>query len=151
MTVYHKPSGMTKLFNSVYGVFAGMGLAPTRSIVIETRGRRSGQTRSVPVNIVEFEGQRYLVSPRGESEWVRNVRAADGQAVLRHGKRTPVRLEELPAGERATIIQKYLRENAMSTKQHFGVDPKAEISEFERIAPLHPVFRITESGDGEAA
>ena len=144
MTVYHKPTAMTRLFNSVFGLFAGMGLAPKNNIVIETRGRRSGQTRSVPVNIVEFEGARYLVSPRGESEWVRNVRADGGKAVLRHGKREPVQLEELPPGERALIIQKYLRENAMSTKQHFGIDPKADISEFERIAPTHPVFRITE-------
>jgi hypothetical protein len=75
---------------------------------------------------------------------VRNVRAAAGRAVLRHGKRESVSLEELPPGERAPIIQAYLKENAMATKQHFGVDPKADISEFERIAPVHPVFRITE-------
>ena len=143
MTVYHKPTALTKLFNRVFGLFAGTGLAPRNSIVIETRGRRSGQPRSVPVNIVDYEGGRYLVSPRGESEWVRNVRADSGRGILRHGKRTPVQLEELPPGERAPIIQKYLRENAMATKQHFGIDPRSDIAEFERIAPLHPVFRIT--------
>lgn len=144
MTVYHKPSGMTKLFNSIFGFFAGAGLTPKRNIMLETKGRRSGQARTVPVNIVDYEGQRYLVSPRGESEWVRNVRADSGRAVFRHGKRTPVQLQELPPGERAPIIQKYLRENAMSTKQHFGIDPKADIAEFQRIAALHPAFRITE-------
>jgi deazaflavin-dependent oxidoreductase (nitroreductase family) len=142
MTVYHKPSGLTKFFNSVFGLFAGIGLAPKKSVMIEVKGRRSGEPRSVPVNWVEYDGNRYLVSPRGESEWVRNVRADGGQAVLRHGKRESVRLEELPAGERAPIIQAYLRENAMSTKQHFGIDPKSDIAEFERIAHLHPVFRI---------
>ena len=143
MTVYHKPSGMTKFFNSVFGLFAGIGLTPKKSVMLEVKGRRSGEPRSVPVNWVEHDGNRYLVSPRGESEWVRNVRAGGGQAVLRHGKRESVRLEELPAGERAPIIQKYLRENAMATKQHFGIDPKSDIAEFERIAALHPVFRIT--------
>ena len=142
MTVYHKPSGMTKFFNSVFGLFAGIGLTPKKSVMLEVKGRRSGEPRSVPVNWVEHDGNRYLVSPRGESEWVRNVRADGGQAVLRHGKREPVLLEELPAGERAPIIQAYLRENAMSTKQHFGIDPKSDIAEFERIAHLHPVFRI---------
>jgi deazaflavin-dependent oxidoreductase (nitroreductase family) len=142
MTVYHKPSGMTKFFNSVFGLFAGIGLTPKKSVMLEVKGRRSGEPRSVPVNWVEHDGNRYLVSPRGESEWVRNVRAGGGQAVLRHGKRESVRLEELPAGERAPIIQAYLRENAMSTKQHFGIDPKSDIAEFERIAHLHPVFRI---------
>ena len=142
MTVYHKPSGMTKFFNRVFGSFAGIGLTPKKSVMLEVKGRRSGEPRSVPVNWVEHDGNRYLVSPRGESEWVRNVRAGGGQAVLRHGKRESVRLEELPAGERAPIIQAYLRENAMSTKQHFGIDPRSDITEFERIAPVHPVFRI---------
>ncbi len=145
MTIYHKPTAMTRFFNSIFGLFAGMGLLPKRNIMLETKGRRSGQTRSVPVNIVDYEGRRYLVSPRGESEWVRNVRAAGGQAVFRHGKREPVRLQELPAAERAPIIQKYLAENAMATKQHFGIDPKSGIAEFERIAALHPVFRVTET------
>ena len=142
MTVYHKPSGMTKLFNSIFGLFAGIGLTPKKSVMLEVKGRRSGEPRSVPVNWVEDDGNRYLVSPRGESEWVRNVRADGGRAVLRHGKRESVRLEELPAGERAPIIQAYLKENAMATKQHFGIDPKAGLAEFERIAHLHPVFRI---------
>lgn len=143
MTVYHKPSGITKLFNGIFGFFAGVGLTPKKNVMLEVKGRRSGQPRSVPVNWVEYQGQRYLVSPRGESEWVRNVRADGGRAVLRHGKRESVRLEELPASGRAPIIQKYLRENAMSTKQHFGINPKSDIAEFERIAALHPVFRIT--------
>ena len=143
MTVYHKPSGMTKFFNSILGLFAGIGLTPKKSVMLEVKGRRSGEPRSVPVNWVEHDGNRYLVSPRGESEWVRNVRADGGQAVLRHGKRESVRLEELPPGERAPIVQKYLRENAMATKQHFGIDPRSDVTEFERIAPLHPVFRIT--------
>ncbi|HSP54606.1 MAG TPA: nitroreductase family deazaflavin-dependent oxidoreductase [Dehalococcoidia bacterium] len=145
MTIYHKPSGMTKLFNRIFGSIAGAGLMPKKNIMLETKGRKSGQTRSVPVTIVEYDGQRYLVSPRGESEWVRNVRADAGRATLRHGKRETVLLQELAPGERALIIQKYLRENAMATKQHFGIDPKSDISEFERIAPLHPVFRITTS------
>jgi len=144
MTVYHKPTAATKLFNSIWGRLAGIGFTPKKMVMLEVKGRRSGAPRSVPVNVVEYDGARYLVSPRGESEWVRNVRAAAGRAVLRHGKRESVSLEELPPGERAPIIQAYLKENAMATKQHFGVDPKADISEFERIAPVHPVFRITE-------
>ena len=144
MTVYHKPTAATKLFNSIWGRLAGIGFTPKKMVMLEVKGRRSGAPRSVPVNVVEYDGARYLVSPRGESEWVRNVRAAAGRAVLRHGKRESVSLEELPPGDRAPIIQAYLKENAMATKQHFGVDPKADISEFERIAPVHPVFRITE-------
>src|SRR5512145_3048120 len=90
MTVYHKPSSLAKFMNSIFGFFAGMGLTSGKNVMIEVKGRRSGQARSVPVNIVEYEGARYLVAPRGETEWVRNVRAAGGQAVFRHGRRAPV-------------------------------------------------------------
>lgn len=106
------------------------------------RGRRSGQTRSTVTNWVEQDGHRYFVSARGEAEWVRNVRAAGGEAVIRRRGRRSVRLEELPSEEGAPILKAYLGENAMSTKAHFGVDPKAELVEFEAIAGRHPVFRI---------
>lgn len=142
MPVYHKPSGMTKIMNRGLGFLASVGFTPGRMITLEVKGRASGQVRSTVVNSVEYEGGRYLVSPRGESEWVRNVRADGGRAVLRHGKRKAVRLEEMPAAETAAIIQAYLKENAMATKGHFGIPPDSPIDEFERIAPLHPVFRI---------
>ena len=64
MTVYHKPSGITKFMNGVLGWFAGVGLTPGHMIIIEARGRRSGQMRSAVINSVDYEGQAYLVSPR---------------------------------------------------------------------------------------
>ena len=142
MTIYHKPGGVTRVMNSVLGWFASLGLTPGQMITLELKGRRSGKVRSTVVNSVEYGGQRYLVSPRGQSEWVRNLRAAGGQAVIRHGKRQAVRLEEMPSAETAAIIQAYLKRNAMATKGHFGIEPDAPLAEFERIAALHPVFRI---------
>jgi len=119
-----------------------MGLTPRSMISIEVKGRRSGQPRSTVVNWVEHGGERYLVSPRGHAEWVRNVRAAGGEATIRHGSRTSVRLEEMVPAESAPIIQAYLKKTARVTKGLFGIDPGAALEEFERIAPLHPVFRI---------
>lgn len=74
---------------------------------------------------------------------MRNVRAAGGHAYLRRGERREVRLEEVPPEGRAPIIQKYLRENALTTKRYFGIGPEAALADFEAIAPRHPVFRIT--------
>jgi len=142
---YARPSRATQVMNSFFGWLASVGLTPKDTVRLEVRGRRSGEMRSVAVTSVEHEGQRYLVSPRGESEWVRNVRAA-GEAVLRHGKPEAVRLEELPAGERAAIIQAYLKKTQRATGQHFGVKAEAGIEEFEGIASRHPVFRIVSSG-----
>jgi hypothetical protein len=93
------------------------------------------------VNVVEHGGERYLVAPRGNTEWSRNVKAA-GAGTLKHGKLESVRFEEVPVEQRAPIIQSYLKENSMATKAHFGIAPDAPIEEFQRIAPEHPVFRI---------
>ena len=88
MTFYHRPAMLTQTMNRLMGWLASLGLTPSRMITLEVKGRRSGQPRSTVVNEVEYEGERYLVSPRGETEWVRNVRAAGGEAcprLLFHG------------------------------------------------------------------
>jgi len=146
MTFYRKPTRLTQMMNGALGWLASLGLTPSHMITLEVKGRRSGETRSTVMNIVEYEGENYVVSPRGEAEWVRNVRAAAGEAIIRRRGRRGVRLEEVPAEQRAPILKKYLGENAMSTKQHFGIDPKAEIAEFEAIAGRHPAFRVIEGG-----
>jgi len=142
MTVYHKPSGPVKLMNSIVGRLASIGLVPMSTVVLQVIGRRSGQIRSTAVSWIEHEGQRYLVAPRGNTEWVRNVKAAGGEAVLKSRKTERVRLEEVPVEQRAPIIKAYLKKTAMVTKREFGLDPDAPLEEFEKIAPRHPVFRI---------
>ncbi len=145
MTFYHKPTQITRIVNGVLGFLASMGVTPSDTVTLEVKGRRSGRVRSNVVTSVEQEGQRYLVSPRGETEWVRNVRAAGGEATIRHRGRQKVRLQEMPSGETATIIQAYLKKTKMATKQHFGIDPEAPMEEFDKIAARHPVFKITEA------
>jgi len=141
--MYQRPSTLTKLGNLPIAWLAAMGLGPKKTVVLEVRGRRSGQVRSAVVNIVDVDGEMYLVAPRGNTEWSRNARAA-GEATIHRGKREQVRLQEVPVEQRAPIIQTYLKENAMVTKAHFGIDPNAPIEEFQRIAPDHPVFRIVD-------
>lgn len=145
MTVYHKPSGPVKLMNSIIGRLASIGLIPGETVSLQLKGRRSGQIRSTAVTWLEHEGQRYLVAPRGTTEWVRNARAAGGQAAIRRRKSEDVRLEEVPVEQRAPIIKAYLKKTAMVTKREFGLDPDEPLEEFEKIADRHPVFRITPS------
>jgi deazaflavin-dependent oxidoreductase (nitroreductase family) len=143
MTRYNKPSGPVKLMNAIIGRLAAMGMIPGDTVQLQVKGRRSGQMRSNSVTWVEHDGQRYLVAPRGNTEWVRNVQAAGGEAVIKRRKAEKVRLEEIPLEQRAPIIKAYLKKTAMVTKREFGLDPDAPIEEFEKIAPRHPVFRIT--------
>lgn len=147
MTYYKRPEWFVrKVANpSLRFTVEKLGIGPERTRVFEVKGRKTGQPRHVPINILKRDGKTYLVAPRGETEWVRNVRAAGEAVLLRKGDRTPITVEEVPVAERAPIIQQYVRENATSTKGQFDVSgPDAPIADFERIAPNHPVFRYTE-------
>ena len=149
-----RPTRLGRAVNRAWSWMAGAGLTPNAwpgeprigTIALETRGRRSGQARTHVVTWVEHDGERYLVSMLGDvSDWVRNARAAGGEAFVRHGGRRQVRLEEVPADQRARILQAYLKRTAMSTAYHLGLDAGAPLVEFERIAARHPVFRVVEA------
>ena len=140
---YNKPTGLTKLINSTLRQFASLGLSPRDTVALQVRGRKSGKTRSNVVTYVEHEGARYLVAPRGDTEWVRNARAADGQASLKHGRSHPVRLLDVPEAERAPIIRAYLKKMPGMVRREFGVEADSSDAGIQRIAPRHPVFRIT--------
>lgn len=107
-------------------------------------GRRSTRAVSLPVVIAVFEGERYLVSMLGkEANWVRNVRAAEGQAVLRRrGRRTVVRLCEVDVDRRAPILRAYLQ-RAFRARAHIPVSADASLADFERIASEYPVFQVS--------
>ncbi len=149
-----RPTRAGRMINRAWTWAAGAGLTPSAwpgeprggTIALETRGRRSGQARSHVVTWVQVDGERYLVSMLGErSDWVRNARAANGEATIRHGDRHPVRLVEVPVAQRAPIIKAYLKRTRISTQEHLGgIAVDAPLEEFQRIAPQHPVFRIVE-------
>lgn len=144
-TFYNRPGRLTQISNRFFGWLAGNGIGPKKTVDLEVRGRRSGLPRRTAVNLVEYDGARYLVAPRGDTEWSRNARAA-GEAVIHRGKPEAVKLAEVAVAERAPVIQKYLKENALVTKREFGIEPDAPIEEFEHIAERHPVFRIEPTG-----
>lgn len=138
-----RPNRFARLQNRASAAVFATGIWAKRTAALEVRGRRSGRIISFPVAIADHEGERYLVAMLGEdANWVRNVRAAGGRAVLRHGRREAIRLEEVPAGNRAAILRRYLAV-APGARPHIPVDRHAPLEEFEQIAPQVPVFRIT--------
>lgn len=138
---YSKPSGFTKKMNSFLGWLGGVGMGPRKMVQLTVKGRKSGQPRTVAVNIVEYEGNRYLVAPRGNTEWSRNAIAANGEAVIKRGKEENVRLVDIPVTERAPIIQKYVKETAV-VRGEFGLKEDCTLEEAAGIADKHPTFRI---------
>ena len=141
------PGALARAMNRASALQFSVGhLAPKRAVTMEVAGRRSGRVLSFPVVVADYHNERYLVSMLGkDANWVRNVRAAGGRVVLRHGGREAVRLEEVDAGARAPILRRYL-EVAPGARPHIPVDRRAPLEEFERIAEEYPVFRISELG-----
>ncbi len=119
-----------------------LGVSVLGSRILEHRGRRSGKTYRTPVNLLTFEGAEYLVSPRGESEWVRNVRADEGKVVLVLGRRRDARQAvEVPVTERAPVLRQYLRRWRFEVGMFFeGVGPDSSDAQFAAVAGRHPVF-----------
>jgi deazaflavin-dependent oxidoreductase (nitroreductase family) len=112
--------------------------------LLTVRGRKTGQPHTVPVLLVEQGGQRWLVAPYGEVQWVRNIRAA-GTATLTRGRRSEaIRVTELSAREAALVLKQYLRvQHAADIRSYFDATKDSPIEAFEREAARHPVFAIT--------
>ena len=137
-----RPGWIAKIFNRMWAIKASRNALPNGLVALEVIGRKSGRIVSFPLVMVTVDGQRYLVSMLGDSaQWVRNVRAAGGKAVLRSGGREDGQLEEIPVAQRAPILKAYLQV-ASGARPHIPVDKDAPIIEFEKIAAEFPVFRL---------
>jgi hypothetical protein len=136
------PNRLARTLDRGTAALYALGVAPNYLITLEVRGRRSGRTIALPLVMVVVEDERYLVSMLGQNaNWVRNVRAAGGDATLRHGLREEVRLEEIASDRRASVLKTYLK-RAPNARAHLPVLKDAPLAEFERIAPRFPVFRV---------
>ncbi len=136
------PNRLARLENRASAIAFAAGIAPRRAAALEITGRRSGRVISFPIVIADLDGDRYLVSMLGaNANWVRNLKAAGGRAVLRHGRRERVHLEEVEPGARAPILRRYLQV-APGARPHIRVGRTAPLTEFARIAADYPVFRI---------
>ncbi len=144
MAAYQKPDWFTKhVFNPVVAGLTRIGLSVYGSRILAVRGRKSGEWRTTPVNLLVLEGTRYLVAPRGHTQWVRNIRVAGG-GELRLGRQAePFTATELPDAEKPPILRAYLKRWKLEIGMFFGgVGPDSPEEDLRRIAPDHPVFRI---------
>ena len=141
---YVRPSWFTtQVFNRIVALLTHLGISVYGSRVLAVRGRSSGEWRTIPVNLLVFDHTRYLVAPRGVTQWVRNIRAS-GEGELRVGRRSePIHVTELSDDEKPAVLRAYLRRWKIEVGTFFqGVGPDAPEQELRRIAPDYPVFRI---------
>jgi deazaflavin-dependent oxidoreductase (nitroreductase family) len=141
---YRKPDWATKnIFNPMIMFATRLGLSVRGSRILAVRGRKSGKMRTTPVNLLNHENARYLVAPRGNTQWVRNVRAAGGGELRLGRRRERFRAMELADADKPALLRAYLKLWSMETGKFFdNVKHDAPDAEIARIAPNHPAFRI---------
>jgi deazaflavin-dependent oxidoreductase (nitroreductase family) len=141
---FQEPGWFTKhVFNPLVAGLSRVGLSLAGSRVLEVKGRKSGEWRQTPVNPLPFEGNTYLVAPRGHTQWVRNLRAS-GEGRLAGRRTESFAATELGDEEKPALLRAYLKKWKWEVSAFFdGVDADAPESELQRIAPDHPVFRIS--------
>lgn len=141
---YLAPGSATRLFNRLVAMLNAAGVGVLGSRVLRVRGRTSGEWRETPVNLLTHEGARYLVAPRGHTQWVKNLRVAGG-GELRVGRRTEsFTAEELPDADKPPVIRAYLKRWKWEVGQFFeDLDEKSDDKTLLSAAPDFPVFRIT--------
>lgn len=155
-TSYRPPAPWYRRLNSLGVLLVSAGLAPRGVVVLEVMGRRSGTVRRVPLLQTRSGDHDHLVAIAGESQWVRNVRAAGGTATIRRHTARRVHLEELPVDQRPQVIRDYLeagrrrgsdRTVENQARYYFGIEPDATLDDIRQIAQHYPVFRIEQVPD----
>lgn len=137
-----RPNRSARLLDRVTAAVYARGVSPDYLVALEVRGRRSGRIIRFPLVMVVVRCERYLVSMLGQNaNWVRNVRAVQGEAALRHGRHEEVRLEEVGVDCCAPVLQAYLK-RAPNARAHLPISEDAPLAEFDRVAPWFPVFRV---------
>jgi len=147
-TYYRKPDWFTRnVFNRGVELLTRAGVSVWGSRILRVRGRKSGELHSHPVNLLTFDGVRYLVAPRGLTQWVRNIRVSGGGELVLGNKVEHFKAVEIPDEAKMPILRAYLRRWKAEVGIFFqGVSADSPEEDVRRIAPDHPVFRIESAG-----
>jgi deazaflavin-dependent oxidoreductase (nitroreductase family) len=142
--MYQKPDFFTKrVFNPLLELSMKLGIGFRGSNILSVKGRKSGKTYTTPVNPLSFNGERYLVAPRGETGWVKNIRVSKEGELRIGGKREQIRVVEISGDEKVPVLKEYLKFWKSETSKFFGgVTDESPEDVLRATAPNHPMFRI---------
>jgi deazaflavin-dependent oxidoreductase (nitroreductase family) len=139
---FRKPSLLDRVFNRLFGVFVGLGFGLSYNYLLQVRGRKTGRLYSTPVNLLVVDGRRYLIAPRGNTQWVRNAKSA-GEIWLKQGrKRDRFRAREMRDEDKPQVLKAYLDQFRTTVQHYFPVPAGSPPEMFLAIAPLYPVFEL---------
>jgi deazaflavin-dependent oxidoreductase (nitroreductase family) len=142
LPVFREPSAVEKIFNRAFGFLVGLGLGFSYNYLLQVRGRKSGKLYSTPIDLLELNGRRYLVAPRGRTQWVRNAEAA-GEVTLKKGSsRQQYRLPSIPDAERPAILKAYPDNFKTEVQRYFPVLAGSPVEAFMELTASHPAFEL---------
>lgn len=140
-----KPSATEQFFNRAFGFLVGKGIGPSYCYLLQVRGRKSGNLYSTPVNLMEIDGRRLLVAPRGRTQWVRNAEAS-GEITLKRGSfRKNFRLKEIIVPDKLPVLKEYLDRYHGAVQRYFTIRAGSPADAFAEIADRHPVFELMQT------
>jgi|ERR1019366_4896373 deazaflavin-dependent oxidoreductase (nitroreductase family) len=142
--VFQQPTAMERAFNRFFGFLVGLGFGLKHNYLLQVRGRKSGRMFSTPIDLLEIGGKRFLVAPRGRTQWVRNAEAA-GEITLRKGRSRQIyRLRSVADAEKPELLKAYLDSFKTTVQRYFPVPAGSAAERFASIAANYPVFELTE-------
>ena len=144
---YQRPTLGERFFGRALTAAVRIGLIGGHFAVLEVRGRKSGRTIALPVDPLDLDGRRYLVCPRGDANWVRNVRATGEVVLARAMRRRRYVARELPPDQRPPVLKAYLDRFAVEVQRFFPIPKGSAVGAFSDLAPRYPVFELTASDD----
>jgi len=142
MPVFRAPNAFERFFNRAFGFLVGLGFGLGHNYLLQVSGRKTGRVYSTPVNLLEFRGKRFLVAPRGRTQWVRNAESA-GEVTLKKGRNArKFRLRPLPDAEKPEILKEYLDRFTPTVQRYFPVPAGSSPQAFAALAANYPVFEL---------
>ena len=139
---FREPNAIEKLFNRAFGFLVGLGMGPKYMFVLQVHGRKSGRIYSSPVNLIEVGGKKYLVAPRGRTQWVRNIEASGELSLKRGASIQRFRPKTLPEEEKLPLLKLYLDSFPGAVQRYFPVPAGSPPEAFRPVASSYPVFEL---------
>jgi deazaflavin-dependent oxidoreductase (nitroreductase family) len=140
--VFREPNAVEKIFNRTFGFLVGLGLGFSHNYLLEVRGRKSGKLFSTPVDLLEQNGKRYLVAPRGRTQWVRNAEAAREITLKKGSSRQKFSLRPLTDSEKPAILKAYLDSFKTEVQRYFPVMAGSPVEAFAGLVSSYPAFEL---------
>jgi deazaflavin-dependent oxidoreductase (nitroreductase family) len=142
-TQFMQPTLVDRIINRAFGFLVKLGFGLSHNFLLEVRGRKSGRIYSTPVNVLEYKEKKYLVAPRGDTQWVRNVVVNLKATLVKGAKRENVRLRPIADAAKAEILKAYLDRYKLTVRRYFPIPAGSPLREFEPLVGRYPVFEIT--------